>query len=441
MTNEEAKELYGRATGALKAGDPAGALRMLDELDAARPNSRQVTLQRGLCFVRLDRLEEAEGCLAKLKGKLEPEKLGDLEAAIGAKRAISASGDNAPPTPSTAGGAGASKNVLVVESTFPVSTTEATVTGHVESGVFHTGDTLTVTTDSGMPILAPIKRIGTADSPLKLVREGQKAVLLLEVEPHHIRTGGKLVSQAQEDAYAKTMVVGSSSGDTAAAPEELSSDVLKIERDIKSGKHAEAHAALEAYLAENPESRAAHRVMARLYLDSPDHRDTGKALEYVQRAYELGGANDSAVVDTLARAMGENGEGEHGVRFMERQAEHLTDPTARAALVSRVNEYRNEYDLGHVWEFSDTYGDVVFETKNLSEAARALKTNKIPRDGKVRRDKVGDWRDIETALAGQNSEIAAIYQAPAKVNNLPLVIGGVVVLLIVVAIAGYLATQ
>jgi len=328
----------------------------------------------------------------------------------------------------------------VVESTFPVSTTEATVTGHVESGVFHVGDSLTVTTESGMPILAPIKRIGTADSPLKLVREGQKAVLLLEVEPHHIRTGGKLISQAQEDAYAKTMVVGASDGGGDSAPEELSSEVLKIEREIKSGKYAEAHAALEQYLAANPKSRAANRVMARLYLDSPDHRDTAKALEYVQRAYELGGANDTAVVDMLARAMGENGEGEHGVRFMERQAENLTDPTARAALVSRVNEYRVQYGLGHVWEFSDSYGDVVFETRDLSEAARALKNNKIPQDGKVRRDKVGDWRDIETALASQNSDIAAIYQAPAKGNNTMLIAGGVV-LLIVVAVAGYLATQ
>src|SRR5690606_9068806 len=148
-------------------------------------------------------------CLSKLKGKMEADKLADLEAAIGAKRAAAKQADAAA-APAHAAAPG--ENVIIVESSFPVSTTEATVTGHVASGVFHLGDTVTITTDSGMPVLAPIRRIGTADSPLKLVREGQKAVLLLEVEPHFVRTGGRLVSQAQEEAYAKTMMVGTAGG-------------------------------------------------------------------------------------------------------------------------------------------------------------------------------------------------------------------------------------
>ncbi|MBI1319415.1 MAG: hypothetical protein GC168_10785 [Candidatus Hydrogenedens sp.] len=438
MTNEEAKELYTAATAKLKAGDAVGALALLDELDAARPNSRQVTYHRGLCLARLDRIVEADDCLAKLRGKLEADKLADLEAAISAKRAMAKSADSAvsstpPPAPARTA---AQQNVFAVESTFPVSTTEATVTGHVESGLFHTGDTVTITTDSGKPVLAPIRRIGTADAPLKLVREGQKAVLLLEVEPHYVRTGGKLISQAQEDAYAKTMMVDTAGGAPKPA-EEAGGDLMKIEREIKAGRYDEALEALEPYLVVNDNSKAAHRLMARVYLDSSDHRDTAKALKHIQRAYELGGANDPAVIDTLAAAMGENGEGDHGLRFLERQAENVTDPTARAAIANRVLEYRQRYKLGHVWEFSDSYGDVVFETKDLAEAAAALKRNTIPRDGKVRRDRVGEWRDIETALAGQSAEIAAIFKPAPAAGGVPVLAVAAVLAVLALAAAAF----
>jgi thioredoxin-like negative regulator of GroEL len=439
MTNEEAKEIYTDATAKLKAGDAAGALALLDALDAARPNSRQVTYNRGLCLVRLDRIVEADDCLAKLKGKIEADKLADLEAAINTKRAVArqAESNTAPPA-ATPGGP--RENVIIVESTFPVSTTEATVTGHVQSGVFHLGDTVTITTDSGMPVLAPIRRIGTADSPLKLVREGQKAVLLLEVEPHFVRSGGRLVSQAQDDAYAKTMMVGTASGG-AQEPEELSAEVMRLDRDVKAGRHAEAKPGLDAYLAANPGSKIAHRLMARLLLDSEEHRNTAKALEHVQKAYELGGANDPAVIDTLAAAMGENGEGEHGLRFLERQADNVTDPTARAAIANRVLEYRKRYNLGHVWEFSDSFGDVVFETKDLAEAAAALKKNTIPRNGKVRRDRVGEWRDIETALAGQSPEIAALFQPAAAKGGVPPIAIVAIIAVIVIAAAAFFLMQ
>lgn len=441
MTNEDAKRLFDEAAGMMNA-DPERALALLDELDAARPNSRQVTLNRGLCLVRLGRLEEAQACRERLAGKIEDAKLAELDALIGAKRAQTARPAEHPKTPDIprpAPAPSANENVLIVESTFPVSTTEATVTGHMESGVFHTGDTVTVIAENGMPLLAPIRRIGTADAPLKLVREGQRAVLLLEVEPHHVRPGGRLVSRVAEEAYAKTMVVSAASAEDA-LPEELSPEILRVERDIKAGQFDTATQTLAAYLDARPDSRTAHRLMARVLLEGPDAiRDKARALEHVRRAYELGGSEDPAVIDTLAWAMGENGEGEHGLRFLERQASLATDPRAIAALAKRIVEFRDRFALGHVWEFGDQYGEVVFETKNLADAARALKNNTIPRAGKVRQDRVGEWRDIEQALADLHPDIKAIYaKPPASAGNLPIMALAAAALLALLAAAAFM---
>ncbi len=440
MTNEDAKRIYDEAA-ALMGSDPANALALLDELDAARPNSRQVMLNRGLCLVRLGRLEEALDCQGRLKGKVEDEKLAELEAAIGAKRvqlnSASAGEFSRPIVPAAPAAPASNENVLIVESTFPVSTTEATVTGHMESGVFHTGDVVTITSEGGMPLLAPIRRIGTADAPLKLVRAGQRAVLLLEVEPHHIQPGGRIVSRVTEEAYAKTMVVGSSS-EAEVAQEELSPEILRVERDIKGGNFDAASEAITSYLSAHPNSRTGHRLKARICLEGPEHlRDKRKALEHVQRAYELGGAEDPAVIDTLAWAMGENGEGEHGLRFLERQAGMTTDPRAAAALAKRITDFRERFSLGHLWEFSDQYGDVLFETRSLAEAARALKNNTVPRTGKVRQDRVGEWRDIEQTLASEYPEIAAIYAKPSSGSSLPVPLLVVAVVIIVAAAFGF----
>ncbi len=299
------------------------------------------------------------------------------------------------------------------------------------------GDVVTITSEAGMPLLAPIRRIGTADAPLKLVRSGQRAVLLLEVEPHHIRPGGRIVSRVAEDAYAKTMVVGANN-EAEVAQEELSPEILRVERDIKAGNVESAIEAISSYLSTHPNSRTAHRLKARAYLEGPEHlRDKAKALEHVRRAYELGGAEDPAVIDTLAWAMGENGEGEHGLRFLERQAGMTTDPRASAALAKRITDFRERFNLGHLWEFSDAYGDVLFETRNLAEAARALKNNTVPRTGKVRQDRVGEWRDIEQTLAPDHPEIAAIYAKTATGGGVPVPALIAVAVLVIAAIAGY----
>ena len=91
MTNEEAKKLYQDAVRKFKGGAYQSALTLLDELDTERPNSRQVTLHRGLCFVKLGKLDEAEECRRKLDGKLDEESLDELRDAIAsAKTAVPA---------------------------------------------------------------------------------------------------------------------------------------------------------------------------------------------------------------------------------------------------------------------------------------------------------------------------------------------------------------
>ena len=66
--------------------------------------------------------------------------------------------------------------------------------------------------------------------------------------------------------------------------------------------------------------------MRRVYLfGGQDVRDEAKALEHVKRAYEAGGTNDDAVLETLPQALGANGEADHGLRLLERLHSRVED--------------------------------------------------------------------------------------------------------------------
>lgn len=449
MTNEEAKQAYLRAVALHDEGRFGEALDLLDDVDAARPNSRQVAYHRALCLTRLGRFDEARGCHERLKGRIEVARLAELEAIIGTASAA-AQAPKATLAPASEEEAATlaqatvvahvrpddRTNVMLIESTLPVSTEEATVTGHVSQGVFRTGDSVTIVSPNGMPLLAPIKRIGTADTPINLVRAGQRAIMLLEVEPDKVVPGSALTSTAQEDAHARTMVVG---GGDAVAPSETdtTAELHRIERQLHAGAFEDAHAALMVYLEDEPESRAAHRLVAAVHLDekSPLY-DPQKGLNFIRRAYELDGANDPAVIQTLAQAMAQNGEAAHGLRFLERFGEHVQDIQARMALAERIQAFRDKHGLGNTWEFSDNFGDILLETSNLDEVAKALKSGLLPADAKCRRNHIGEWRTIEGALAPEHPGIASIYQAPPAKGGgkLILLLGGVVIVLVVLAV-------
>ena len=439
MNNEEAKGLYSQAIGHFQAMQFEQALRIFEELDQARPNSRHVMHHRALCLLRLSRLDEAQQVCGKLEGKLEPEKLRDLRDKIAAAR-----GADEGAADSQAGAAG--DNVFLIDQVFPTSTMETTVTGHVKSGVFHEGDSLTIVSPNGMPLVAPVMRIGKAETPLKIVRAGTSTVMLLQVEPHHVAPGSSATCVTQEESYAATMVVDADGGGAQAAA--FLPELLEIERMVKSGKFDEALTRLTAHIEETPGSVGGHRLLARVYLEGgAPLADAKKALEHVRKAYELGGADDPAVVNVLADALAANGEADHGLRFIERLHGSAQEPAARQALAKHIYAFRNKNNLGHVWEFSDDFGDVVFESSDINEILKALSSGTVPMTSKCRRDHAGDWRNAGELLSSEHPEIAKLYRGgrAAKAvaggggggssKNMLIAVGVVVVLVIVVVLA------
>lgn len=440
MTNEEAKELYIDAVKAFEARDYESALSRFDQLDTARPNSRHVTYHRCICLAHLDHKDEARAQFAKIEGKIEPEKNAELRRLLATPRASGPGSEEIADLPmaAPAGDAtgGEEGNVLVIESAFPKSTDETTITGHVRSGAFRSDDSLTIVTESGMPLVAPIVRIGTAETPLKMARAGQKVIMLLQVEPHHVVPGSSATCVSQEESYAETMVVGMNDGQSSASTaSQMGGPLLELDRRMKSGDFSGAREKLEAFLAAEPDSCPAHRLMAKLYLDGGEGvRDPRKALEHIRRAYELGGADDPIVVDTLAQAMAANGEAQHGLRFLERLFNSTREFEAKGALSQRIVEFRSRHKLGHVWEFSDNYGDVIFESGDIHEIVKAIKSNTVPKSSLCKKDHVGEWRKVEETIALEYPDIGALFKQESA-GGKAWVIYAIIVLLAAAIIA------
>jgi len=430
MTNEEAKALFEQSVAISASGNATAALALLDQLEAERPNSRNVTLQRGVCLAQLGRVAEAEECRKSLEGRIEPERMQALAAAItGARDAARASHANPVVVPMPD-----ADNVLLVESVFLASTEEAAVTGHVRKGAFRVGDQLSVTTPEGDVVPAPIVRIGPAETPLQLVRAGQQAVFLLRVEPHLVAIGSYLSSTTKETAYAATMMVSTARPSVQEAmPEDVAAQVGVVEKLLRQRNYVAAREALAGLLASSAESGAVQRTAARVFLEAEGaDRDAVRALEHAKRAYELGGSDDPAVVGMLAEAEAANGQAAQGLRFLERLIAVTLEPQARAAQAVRLTEFREKHGLGHVWEFSDQYGGVLTEVSSLAEAAKALGRGVIPRDGKVRKDRISEWQPIEQALGGQSPEIAALFRAKGTGKRQSVLLPVLAVLIVVV---------
>ncbi len=440
MTNEEAKELYQQAVAHMEGGRFVEALSEFDQLDADRPNSRHVTYYRGRCLAEMGRLAEARECYQRIEHKMEKERLDELRDIIANKQMeIKTSTQASTPVPGAATTQAPEENgpsTFIIESVFPVAMEQTTVTGRVKSGLFRVGDALTLVSPSGIPVLAPILRIGTAEMPLNLVRAGQNAVLLLRTESSHVVPGSVATAEVQEDSYAKTMVV--STDTPKATVRESAPELSEVERLVKRGKFDEAKPLLEAYLRDNARSVTAHRLLSRIHLDAgPPVRDPKKALEAIRAAYELGGAEDPAVIYTLAECLAANNEAAQGLRFLERLHGANLPLEARTALAQRIHEFRAQHGLGHVWEFADQYGEVVFEAATPQDIAKALRGGVLSKESKCRRDRIGEWRALEAALAPEYPEIAALFKPPTQSNNLmwPILIAVLSVAVVIAVIA------
>ena len=468
MSSQEARAQFQRAEQLCQDGEYRQALRILDELREALPSSRRVVYQRALCLVNLERFDEALAACEVLDGKLDAKHIEALRSKIQRRReraerardaargAVSSSGQAGEaaaayaPAPGggteagaeevaaaavagmtqDAGEAGAGANVYQVESVFPLSTYQTTVTGRVVTGAFHTGDTVSLISTGGTPIFAPIIRIGPADTPIRVVRQGQQTVMVLQVEPQHLAPGSRLTSSGSAEAYAETMVV-TGSEESGAAPgagaPEHDADLDVVTRLLDERRFGPAKQRIESYLEKDPFSGTAYRLLARVHFESDDElHNNERALECIEKAYELGGDRDPAVLEELAKIQGANGRAEYGVRYLERLYAMAGDDEKREELAKRIESYRNRFKLGNVWEFINNWGDVIFESDNVDAIEKAIANGSVPVDAKCRRNRTGEWRTIQEILVPEHPQLARFFRRPAHYLIRGTVMGGVI---------------
>lgn len=307
-------------------------------------------------------------------------------------------------------------NEFTIESVFALSGEETSVTGHMEKGAFRPGESVSLLSASGIPLLASIRRIGTAETPVNVIREGQKNSLVLNVEPQHVVVGSKLTNTGGEAAAGATMIVDAdSSGEAVMETADLDPELAECEKLVNSRKHKEAHAKLEGYIQTHENSSVAHRLMGRVYLfGGQDLRDEAKALEHVKRAYEAGGANDDAVLETLAQALGANGEADHGLRFLERLHLRADDAAIKRHYADLITSYRQRYRVKNVWEFVDGFGDVILESTNVGEIVKSIENGTIPQDAQCRKNRTGALLDMKDSIAKEIPEVGALFGGKAK---------------------------
>jgi len=185
MTNEEAKDLYNAGVAKFNRGAYEEALIVFNRLDAERPNSRHVQYYRVKCLVATRKLGPAQDLYEKLEGWLEADRLLELKNLLVQERAklktIAAPQalEEDPPE----------ESIFIIDSVVPVSTERAAVQGHVQVGRVRPGDALTLFDASGTPVAAPIIRLGTEETPLRLARRGEQVAMLLQATPELVRVG------------------------------------------------------------------------------------------------------------------------------------------------------------------------------------------------------------------------------------------------------------
>lgn len=408
MTNEEARRIYGEAVQLFEEKDFFKALELLDAIDAERPNSRHTTFQRALCLVELGRLDEAVLCQKKIEGRISPESAQQLADCIGKAKQASANASENEVLPDSD-----SENVFIVQAVYPVSTEECSVVGTIKKGVFHVDDIANVVGPSGVLLPAPILRIGPADTPLLLAREGQHIMFLLHIGPEQVNPSTSIICETHLDAHAATIMVRPS----ASNPDnilERPAALAPVARMIKQKDYGKAERLLNAYAEQHPTNMATKQMLAQVYLaeDSPV-RDPSKALYLIQIVYQAGGAEDPVVNTLLAHAQAENGDTQTGLRFMERLYASVEDDRAKQALAQRIHDFRSKYNLGDLWEFADSYDEVIFKANNPAEVVRAIANGSVPLEATCRHNSIGDFTPIETTLSPLFPEVAALFK-PAK---------------------------
>ncbi len=407
MTNDDARQLYREAIEQYEAGEYAGALEVLDGILDAQPDFHDAAYYRALCLKALGRDAEARACCDALTEHMAPEALQAITDGLEPPEAPEAEEEGAIETEESEA-VDKGDSVFVVQSVYPVSAGESSVVGRVTQGVFHVNTVAKVTGKSGKRVAAPIKRIGPADTPILLAREGQRTVLVLEIAPDELDAGVSIIGEGREaESDPET--------DTTPATEktillERPAELAPVERLIKQGGYSEAAKLLENYVDGHADSVVAKRMLAQVFLEAePPLRDPQKALKLIREVYQASGVEDPLVTKVLAYAQAENGDPEMGLRFMERLYAATMEVEAKQAVAQRIYEFRHKYNLGDVWEFADEHGDVIFEASAPEEIIRALRNGAVPLNCECRRNHVGQFEPIETALAPVLPEVANLY--------------------------------
>lgn len=407
MTKDESRRMFSEATQLFDDKQYAGALALLDTVDEAHPDSRHVNYHRALCLVELGRVDEARRCLKRLTGRIKPKHFQKLTQAI--EKAEGTRNEANPSPHEDLSAAPEGESVFTVQKVYPVNTHESSVTGIVKKGVFHVNDVAKVISRSGVPVPAPIMRIGPADTPLLLAREGQQAMLLLRVASDKINNGAYIVCTTRSADNRATMVA--KPDDTGQiCSMECPDELAPIKKMIRRGAYYDAEKALKAYIEQHPATMFAKRMLAQVYLeDTSPLRDPAKALPLIQQVYEAGGASDLTVTNMLVKAQAKSGKPDIGLHFLERLYASQKEMEAKRGLAQRIHDFRMEYELGDLWEFADSYGDIIFKSTNPEEVVRAIAKGIVPLECTCRLNAIGEFAPIETTLAPLYPEVAALF--------------------------------
>lgn len=298
---------------------------------------------------------------------------------------------------------------------------------------------MSFTTQNDTPITGQITRIGTVETPANLVREGDQNTLLLGVEAKHL-TPGMIIATSEEGTYAPTMIVTEMApaqrGEMAVRPE----DLLAIEGLINHRQFSEALEALNAYKASAKNRYMPLQLKARILLESEptdDFHDAKEALVLIREAYDGHGKSDGEVLETLARALGENGEPVSGLRDLDRLYNYALDVDSREYYQSKIVAHRRRYNIDDRWDVLDSMGDVIFSTNTENEVADKHEEEEFPADAQVRKNRIGELIDIKKFIraigtvkkpkSGGGSELVTVAN---------FALGGVVVGSIVSTVTG-----
>jgi ribosomal protein L22 len=296
-------------------------------------------------------------------------------------------------------------NQFKIDTVQAVASDESMVTGTVVTGLLRKGSWIAFATDDGTPITGQICRIGDVKAPLNQLREGDSSTLVLGVEEKHLKPG-MVVTTQEEGTFAPTMIVTemapAARGDLEVRPKEL----VDIEIQINQRRYREALEALEKYHAGQKMVFIVQQLTARIHLESEPvdvEHDTKKALQLIRDAYDGFGKSDADVLETMARALGENGEPISGLRYLDRLFAYAMDLDSREYYQTKIIAHRRRYNIRDKWEVLDATGDVIFSTERESELVENNDEDPYPNGCQVRKNRIGELVDIDDFVRGNGA--------------------------------------